>query len=350
MGTWAVYAVSVSSTLIQDQPKFAVTTDKVVMTWNDFDSNDVFVGQETLVIQKSDLLAGVPFHWSAMLLGPDLSRFNLIPVQQPSVASAGNLVYNVFDSNGGSTGQAGIITVTGTPQAQDVSWNEADVDITPTAPPPGARQGPSAPLLATNDDAFESAVVSNGNLWLAGNDACLVPIDSTPRSCVRLIQLSLTGTPGLLQDVDLGQAASFMFFPALSINPAGDMVVVFTKSGDASFAGVFASGQPAIGPGTFAPQRAIQVGTGAYSCGSCGDPSFNGNRWGDYSGAARDPVSGDVWVAGEYATTTTGPGPTNSDWGTAAGSLSFTSSVVKTGSHSMIVPVTKCAPCGSWMR
>jgi hypothetical protein len=334
-GAWSVYTVSASATLIQDQPKFGVTSDKIVMTWNDFDSSNRFQGQETLAIQKSDLVAGVPFASSAMFFGGDPSRFNLIPALQQDFASPGYLVYNIFDGNGASTGQAGVITVTGTPDAADVSWTEADFDIAPTSPPPGAKQGATGPLLATNDDAFTTATVSNGNLWLAGNDACMVGADSTPRSCVRLIQLSLPGIPGVLQDVDLGQQASFMFFPAVALNKAGDMVVVFTKSGDSSYAGVYASGQPAVGPGAFATQGTIQLGLGAYSCGpSCGQ-FFNGNRWGDYSGAALDPVTGDVWVAGEYATATTAPAVTNANWGTAAGRVAFTTSALKTASSTL---------------
>jgi hypothetical protein len=331
-GLWGIYQISVSNIVIQDQPKFGVTFDKVVMTWDDFNSGGTFIGQQTVIMQKSDLLARVPPRWATLLPAVDQSRFNLIPVQQQDGSSAAYLVYNLFDSNGSSTGQAGVITITGTPANGDLVWSETDVDITPTSAPPGARQGSpiTYPLLATNDDSFISATVMNGILWLGGNDACQVPIDPTTRSCVRLIQLSLAGQPGLLQDVDLGASGGFLFFPAVSVNRSGDMVVVYTQSGDASFAGVGAAGQPAVGPGSF-EIRGIQDGLGAYSCGTCASAAFNNEeRWGDYSGASQDPATGDIWVAGEYGTATPGPATTNSDWGTAAGRISFSSSVLQT--------------------
>jgi hypothetical protein len=332
-GTWTLYDVSVLSSGIQDQPKFGITSDKLIMTWNDFNDSNIFQGQETVVIQKSDLVAGLQFHADSMFAGPDGSRFNLIPAQEATVVSTGYLVHNLFDSSGNSIGQAGVITITGTPLANNVTWAEEDAAIWPTHMPPGATQGSLGPLLATNDDAFVTAAVKDQILWVAGNDSCTDGSEQFARPCVRAIQLSLSGSLGVLQDVDLVRGGGAMFFPALALDPDGNMVLGFNSSDDSgSGAGVSVTGQPAVGPGSFATPRLIKAGDGAYSCGSSCGTGFNGNRWGDYSGVARDPVTNDIWIAGEFGTTVP-PSPTvftSSDWGTAAGSVHFASSALRT--------------------
>ena len=87
----------------------------------------------------------------------------------------------------------------------DLTALEQDLSIAPTSMPPGAEQSPGSPRLATNDDSFTSVAVSNGIVWVVGNDACF--LDTTARACVRAIQISIVGMPAIIQDVDLGQAA-----------------------------------------------------------------------------------------------------------------------------------------------
>ncbi|NQU35610.1 MAG: hypothetical protein HQ521_20480, partial [Bacteroidetes bacterium] len=48
------------------------------------------------------------------------------------------------------------------------------------------------------------------------------------------------------------------------------------------------------------------------------------NRWGDYSGAALDPVTEDVWIFNEYAMTPgSGNSPEDGRWGTVWGTGAF---------------------------
>src|SRR5213078_2452882 len=113
------------------------------------------------------------------------------------------------------------------------------------------------------------AAVDKGILWLAGNDVCVVGGDPTARPCVRAIQLSLSGTLGVLQDVDLGQSGGAMFFPALALDRDGNLVLGFNSAYDSSSgAGIAVTGQPAVGPGSFATPRSIKSGDGIYSCGT----------------------------------------------------------------------------------
>jgi hypothetical protein len=324
-GAWHVYTISHRTTTLQDQPKLGVTSDKVVMSWNDFIGIN-FVGSETVVIQKSDLgtLSLPTIRW--MTNGADPSRFNLIPVQGPTLTPTSYLAYNIYDNspNPKSLGRLGLISIAGTPVGNNLTALEQDLSITPTSMPPGAEQSPGSPRLATNDDSFTSAAFSNGILWVAGNDGCL-PAESTLRSCLRVIQLSLVGTPAVIQDVDLGQNGGHLFFPAVELDASGNMTAVYTASSVSTPASVATTGQAAATIGTWERGWVVATGVGPYDCGTC-STGFNGVRWGDYSAAVVDPTSGDVWVAGEYAPSLTD----KADWGTGAAHMAITPSVLKT--------------------
>jgi hypothetical protein len=85
-----------------------VSSDKVVLSWNDFLSGQFFQGQSTWVLQKSQMLAGTPANGAA--IGPDSSRSGLVPAVQLTSNAAEYVVYN----RGGSVG---VVTITGTPSA-----------------------------------------------------------------------------------------------------------------------------------------------------------------------------------------------------------------------------------------
>src|SRR5438105_11190612 len=80
-GTWDKYLLTTGAALVRDQPMTGVDTDKVVISWNDFSGSPpntpTFSGQETYVLQKSDLLAG---HGAQVaVFGPDTTRFRVVP-------------------------------------------------------------------------------------------------------------------------------------------------------------------------------------------------------------------------------------------------------------------------------
>ena len=105
-GTWVQYSAANSSNLTHDQPKIGVSSDKVVLSWNDFLFGLFFQGQSTWVLQKSQMVAGTPANGVA--IGPDSTRQSLVPAVQLTSNSAEYIVYN----RGASLG---VVTITGTP-------------------------------------------------------------------------------------------------------------------------------------------------------------------------------------------------------------------------------------------
>jgi hypothetical protein len=312
-GGWLTYGLA-TSTLLPDQPKLGVSADKLVISWNDFSGPTTFAGQETQVVQKSDLL-GSTSPIRSVAFGPDVNRFSPVPAIEETPTNTEFVVYNRNSLPGGGP-YAGIARITGTPAGGNVLWDEVTVSIAKTNTPPGAVQSGSATLIQTNDDRFLSADWRSNTLWVAGNDACTPPGDTALRSCLRLVQVNATDTGATrLQDFDFGGVSAYAYFPAVATDPTGNLFVSFSGSGASLTPSAEAISIPVVGSIT-----AVRVaqGRGAYNSTAC---QGGANRWGDYSGAATDPsYPNDIWVASELAV----PTMTNPClWGTAIARLTL---------------------------
>ncbi len=298
-GSWTTYRIAVNTSgVIYDQPKLGVSDDKVAISWADYSNGGtVFTGEETWILQKSDLVAGGTVHVGAF--SPDPSRFGIVPAMSLSSTPTEFLTYNRETS-------IGVVAITGTPVQANVSWAESSLPIVTTTAPPDAQQ-PSG-TVATNDDRFLSAVWSGGTLWVSGNDGCVPPGDTSTRSCLRLISVE-TGAPTLGIDTDLSTLGIDLYFPAVTLDSAGDPYLVATESSAALYPSVLA--------------EASRNGAASFSGVTVarGNGPYGGSRWGDYSGASVDPSdANDVWLAGEYTPSSAG----GLHWGTSLARLTLT--------------------------
>jgi hypothetical protein len=326
---WSIYRIAAYTAIVTDQPKIGVSDDKVVISWNDYiNSESTFSGQETWVVQKSDLLAGGSIRYYQYV--PDPSRYGVMPATSMTATSTEYLVYNNSCPSSMSVGSGsctsgspslGVAAISGTPADNTVVWNESDPAISPTSDPPSAAQ-PAGPSIDTDDDRVLSAVWQNGSLWTTTNDACVVA--GATHACMRLIDITTNTAPKVVLDTDLGLAGNDVYYPAITLDGAGNPYVVATMSSSSVDASVVVYGRSPRSGGFV--HRIVWPGSGIYACSFCapGDGGQSGNRWGDYSGAAIDPSNpSDVWVAGEYGTAIGGD-----DWGTAIGELTFAAPTV----------------------
>ncbi len=329
-GTWKIYAAAQSS-LLHDQPKLGVSTDKIAIAWNDFLNGSFFEGAATWVLQKSPLLTGSPAPGTA--IGPNANQSGFVPAQHLADSSVLYLAYN--NSDCGYTGcnkgtpTIGVITAGGTPGTSSFTWSESDPRIAGTSSPPKADQPGMLASIDTNDDRFLNSVWLNGVLWTGGNDACTPPSDTAVRPCSRLIQV-LTGAMTVAQNFDLARSGGDLYYPIAWLAGSGDMFVGYNFSSSSDYAGFRVAGQPAgSSPQTIIGAQTVQAGLALYNLSQC-FPGYTGpDRWGDYGGGAFDPsTAGDVWVAGEYAGSNASfP---NCDWATYAQRLDFQTSPAPT--------------------
>jgi len=149
-----------------------------------------------------------------------------------------------------------------------------------------------------NDNALLDAVFrdgSPGSLWVSANDGCKPAGDTSVRSCVRLIEVSiLNGAASVAQDFDYSAAGKYFFYPAIRTDNSGNLFAVFNGSSASQNISVYGAIQRTNDPSdTLRTPALLKSGTNAYT---------ESARWGDYSGAGFDSSNGSIWLGGEYPT------------------------------------------------
>jgi len=336
-GAWKIYSADNNANVTHDQPKIGVSTDKFAISFNDFLNAASFQGSSTWVFGKAAMLqalGSIP----GEAIGPDRSRVSIVPAIELSATSTEYMTYNNSDCSytGCNTGSpsVGLVSLTGDASNGTLVWSEADPGIAGTSQPPAADQPGLPGSLQTNDDRFLTTVFENGLLWTVGNDACMPSGDTAVRPCPRLIQLSTAG-PTVNQNFDLGSTGRDLYYPAVHMDSAGDMFIVYNISSTADQVGVRITGQPAgSAPQVVVAPQTIQPGAGLYTC---------ANRWGDYNGAALDPANpNNVWVVGEYA----GASSSNCEWATFVAQLTLAAATA--GDYSLsVAPASQTVAAGN---
>jgi hypothetical protein len=304
--SFVLYTASTSKSA-PDFPALGINDDKVVLTANAFRANS-FLGTEILVINKANLVAGTSA--ASAYYAPPQGLFTIQPAHSLSSTCSGTpsvcTLYMASVAYNSAT-SIQVWSVKGVPgTGAGVTLSTANFSIATLSTPPDAKQSGSSTLIQTNDNRLLDAVYRDGKFWVSASSACIPSGDTGMRACLRFIQFSTAGvTPTKSQDFDFGQSGLYYYYPAIQIDGNGSLISVFSGSSAGSYAGVYASGQlSSEGPNTFRTPVLIKNGENSYT-------PF-ANRWGDYSGAAFDPVDPTtIWVAGEYARIEGG-----SEWGT----------------------------------
>jgi IPT/TIG domain len=322
-GSWNVFLIANGAGVLGDQPMIGVNSDKVVISWNDFTgtspTTSTFSGQETWVLQKSELVSGASVH--SVTFGPDVLRFRVVPAQSLTPTTSEWLSYENSDcSTGCNTGSptVGVVEIAGTPNSSNVMWIEHDPSVQATTMPPNPRQPSGIPVTQQIDEGFLSAVWQRGMLWVSGTNGCIPGGDSTTRSCMRLIAISTGGTtPTVTQDLDAAQFGVDLYYPAVTLNNSGDLFIGYSASSSTLNPSALAEDSLAASPMTLENPITLGAGLNSYVLGTS-------NRWGDYSAAAPDPSNpADVWLTAEYQASATDQG----NWGTATGQVAIQPSI-----------------------
>ena len=313
-----------------DQPGLGFSDNVLAVTWNYFDCNSgVWYGSQADIVQKSDLINVnvTPHAVTPFVNGP----FAPQPIVSIGSTPVQYVVYNNSDPiQHGTTPSIGVFAFTGTPEQQNVTFfYKADEPITATSingtthQTQSAQQSGTSTLLQTDDDRLLNAVWESGTIWTAGGTNCVPAGDSTARSCLNIVSIAATalGQVGSGNQLPfVGVNGSFLYYPAIALDSAGNAYVVFDESSSSTAESVVVAG--IAGPGSAISSFTTLHTSGAfYNPGGAGcQPSTLGCRWGDYSGAAQDPGHPtDVWVVSETSESNTGPCTANACWNTFIG-------------------------------
>lgn len=307
-GTWTVASFDASG--CADQPRLGFADDIVVVSADLFDDCDTrgarALGSVIWTVNKAQLLAGSTTP-AFSLFGPTSDYASVAPAQSLS-STATEYAVSVDDR---VSRVVHLLAVDGVPPLPVTVREIATPVISPLARPPAAAQpqtGGIRPPIATNDNRVLDSVWENGKLWLTANARCVPPGDAIIRTCARIVELA-TATHAVSWDKDIGVAGAHVFFPAVRPDADGNLVIVAGESGLKVLPEVIAMGRTPDGALTDPVVVAQSAGT------------YRGDRYGDYFGAARDPLDPrTVWVGGEAGTDV----PSGSGWATTVASVVVT--------------------------
>ncbi len=237
---WFPFASSTDG-LVGDQPELGISSNLVTATQNIYDNcTGDWAESETLVIQKSDLLAK-KFSTSNSVYDIYNGWFAPQPVQQLGINAWQYVVWNNSDAGeGGCTPSCsvGAFVIHGTPEAKNVGFTTVFEPMSPTVLAcspfctPPADQPVTADQLQTDDDRFLNAVLLNNKIWTSDTTSCTPSGDTTVRSCLDYVSIG-ANTSGVMsagtQLNDVGISKADLFYPAVSLNSAGDVITTFDE-------------------------------------------------------------------------------------------------------------------------
>lgn len=293
-GTWFKYVVntkltenSVSSWL--DYPGFGFNKHSLVVTGNMFGFTAGFQGSYLFTIQMAELLAGGT---------PKVSFFRLPDISTVQTARTYTATEDtVFGLGVNSLSSLIVVAFTGLPASPVMDTMTLTVpDFLEPNWDEGARS-PGGRELDTLDSRHYNLAFRDGTMVAAHN----VRKDNGQK-VVRWYEIKTNNwpvasgaDPELVQSGEIpAGAGTDTHMPAINKNAAGDIGIVYTRSGTTLVADLMFAGRKATDPpGAVGTPKLVARSPGA-TYGFPGD-----NRWGDYFGNDVDPTDGlTFWVYG----------------------------------------------------
>jgi hypothetical protein len=185
-----------------------------------------------------------------------------------------------------------------------------NIPTTAALDPPDANQlGGGFPRIDSGRRAYRNAVYQNGQIWTA---TAVAGGTNNQYAFARYLRLKAS-PPLVIEDVAFGADGFYYLYPAIMVDDANNMVMVFSRSADDEYCGAAYTGRRQ-GEDGLSPSILLKEGEANYV------KTFSGtrNRWGDYMGIAQDPDDTNIiWSMTEYAAS-----PENT-WGNWIGAFGY---------------------------
>jgi MYXO-CTERM domain-containing protein len=246
-----------------------------------------------LAINKANLIAGAPTGTLFGNIDANGTGFFPQPVVNLDNGPAPELIYSAYSSSA-TDGflKRSQIAGPGEGNLLDVAGGFLDVAPYDTADP--AHQPGGDNTIDTGSFELMSSVIElNGEIW--GVHA----VQNGGHAGLRWFRLD-AGTGALEEEGTIGDGTSDYYNGSIAVNPAGFIVIGYTRSSDTEFASAYASTGFFDGTTTtFDAPLLLQAGTVAYDQSA---PPDNVNRWGDFSATTVDPSNPkNFWTVQEWA-------------------------------------------------
>ena len=289
LGGWSVYQFWYGSYL-PDYPGIASSSDKLVVTANEFLDGMDYAGSSLLTIPWSPIIAGTDVG-AAYNVGD--FAWNLRPGRMHQSSADLHLVYENED-----TGTLWYMRLSGSALAPSIT--EQDLGLANGGLLQAPRQPGDADGIAYADDGrIPDAVWRSNHLWFARTVEYAYN-GTDPDLAIEVIDLTTSSSGGATVNNDYlvgGPSGYDSFTPGIGHSANGTTFLTYSQSSDAT--------PPAVMAAAFHPTLGFQ---GPITIAES-DASYDGARWGDFAGIATDPSSSGhdaVWQAHEVATASGG--------------------------------------------
>jgi hypothetical protein len=277
-----------------DYEGLGVSDDKIVFSSQQFTfAGNMYQYQKFRIIDRAAAYSGATlsfvdiFNYAAPPGGDINDNFVTKPAR--NLTAGDNNIYCVCVRAGGGS-RIAYRTITGPPAAPVLSTGNL-VAVSAYSPPPDAVQMGSANLVPTNDCRPTDFYTRNGVLVMAWHTAAV--IGATNVSAIRLFRMRLSDR-AVLTDETFGQASTFYYYPAVTVDSVGTVFLGYDRSSSSEFPSAYASGKRRA-DATLQPSALIKAGIAGTSQ----------SRWGDYTGIDLDasltnPGMATAWYAGQW--------------------------------------------------
>lgn len=289
----------------------------VYICGNMFNTGGGFVGVRLVSFPKADLLMSPPVITnrtsSGIMAGGD-SGFTMQPVINFNSTSSGEVVLSVpsdgtaVDTNLVSIPQSTldvfqVLNASTSPAIFTTPTNIAvpsySVNINP--PQPGDSSDITTYTLDDGDARISASVYQVGNVIYAAHGTQINPASTnfpTGRSAIRWYKINAADF-SLIQSGTITYPDLSLFYPSITANEKGCVVICFNGGGTNTFVSSYAvAGETVDGATTFGDIILLKTGVARYDVPVGAEKR---NRWGDYSAISVDPVNPDhFWTIQEF--------------------------------------------------
>lgn len=285
------------------------TKGAVYITSNQFAFSGGFRYSKLRILKKSELYSGGSVGWYDFWDWKNNNKspvFTWQPVQTMSSTTGEWLVNTVSSFSGDAVTLWKVIKST---SKKPKLIRKGAIRIGSYSAPPDGKQKGGAELVDTGDCRLYNAVYQHKYIYTATTEAFSWG-DGTIESAIRYLKLNSSNKRVAL-DITYGANNAYYSYPAITVDSANNIYLVFSRYSSDEYACVRFSGRKTTDLSTQS-SASLKDGEAYYVL----KDGIGRNRWGDYSGIARDPSTGDIWLYGEYAK------PAN-QWGTWIGKVKF---------------------------
>lgn len=346
--TGAFNRYSFQFTDFPDYPKISVWPDAYYMTFNNFNSQGTaFVGANVCAADRSKMLTGAAA--SIVCFQQNSNQFGMLPSDldgsTPPAAGTPNFV---MEQDPASNSQLDLFKfhVDFTTPTNSTFTGPTIIPVASYTPLcPTQQRGRCVQQPTTGSDLLES-LADRLMFRLVyrnfGDHSVLLVTHSIVAGTsggIRWYEIhNPESTPTVFQSGTFAPDSQYRWMPGIAMDSQQDIAIGFSRSGTASGQYptlVYAGRIPSDAAGTLESEVVLKAGSGSQTGG--------GDRWGDYTGMAIDPVDDcTFWYTEEYQAVSGG-----FDWHTAVGTFSFPGCGSTTPDFTLSATNASVAPGGS---